>query len=204
MAWSRAVSVPWNVDAPNHGFVARRDEDVVGAYLAYYSVRPVAGREECMCNLGASSVLEEHRFQGIRLLRAVLSQRGWQFTDLSPSGNVVPLNRKLGFVDLDTTTAVVPNRPWGLRGVSVTTRPEEVESALSGDDLRVFRDHRDAAAARMVLLRAGTDHSLVVVRRDRRKDVNAFASILYASDPEVLRWLPPPWGATCCVASGSR
>ena len=39
-------------------------------------------------------------------------QDGYHFTDLSPSGNVVALNRRLGFTQLDTATALVPNLPW--------------------------------------------------------------------------------------------
>jgi hypothetical protein len=192
--WARAVDVPWPVDAPNRGFLARQDDAVVGAYLAYYSVRPVGGVTEQICNLGAWSVLEEHRFQGLRLLRALLAQNEWQFTDLSPSGNVVPLNRKLGFLDLDTATAVLPNRPWAQRGVTTTSAPELLEDSLTGPELRVYRDHRDASAAHHVLLRSGSDVCHVIVRRDRRKGANAFASVLYASDPELLRGCAPALG----------
>ena len=40
-AWARAMRVPWQVDAPNHGYLLRDDDGdrVVGAYLAFYSER---------------------------------------------------------------------------------------------------------------------------------------------------------------------
>ncbi len=45
--WSRALSVPWDVAQPNHGFHLReQDGTVVGAYLAYYSEQRVGGRLE--------------------------------------------------------------------------------------------------------------------------------------------------------------
>ena len=53
-----------------------------------------------------------YRLHGLRLLKAVLRQEGYHFTDLSPSGNVVGINERLRFRFLDTTTALVPNLPW--------------------------------------------------------------------------------------------
>ena len=88
---------------------------VVGAHLAFYSERTIAGRRERFCNLGAWCVLPDYRFHALRLLKALLAQDGYHFTDLSPSGNVVGLNTRLGFRFLDTTTAVVPNLPWPSR-----------------------------------------------------------------------------------------
>ena len=76
--------VPWKVDAPNHGFMLRDGQRVVGVQLAFYSERLVAGRAERFCNLGAWCVLPEYRFHSIRLLMAVLAQDGYHFTSLSP------------------------------------------------------------------------------------------------------------------------
>ena len=73
------------------------DGAIVGAHLAFYSEREIDGRAERFCNLGAFCVREEHRFHSLRLLKALLAQDGYHFTDLSPSGNVVELNRRLKF-----------------------------------------------------------------------------------------------------------
>ena len=54
-------ALPWKVDAPNHGFMLRDGQRVVGAYLAFYSERLIAGRMERFCNLGAWYVLPEYR-----------------------------------------------------------------------------------------------------------------------------------------------
>ena len=37
--WARAARVPWSVDSPNHGFMLRDENDIVGVYLAFYSSR---------------------------------------------------------------------------------------------------------------------------------------------------------------------
>ena len=108
-AWERAIVVPWKVDAPDHGFLLRTEQgEIAGVYLAFYSER--GGRR--ICNLGAWCVLPQHRFHSLKLLKALLSQEGHVFTDLSPSGNVVPMNTRLGFAFVDTATALAPNLPW--------------------------------------------------------------------------------------------
>lgn len=188
-AWTRALEVPWAVSAPNHGYFLRDGGEVVGAYLAYYSDRTIDGRTEPFCNLGAWCVLEAHRAQGIRLLMALLRQRDYHFTDFSPSGNVVGLNRKLKFIDLDTTTAVMPNLPWfaSRRKVRITSDQAVLAASLTGTDLQIYRDHRDTAAAHHVLLTSGSESCYVIFRKDSRKRVRAFASILYVGNRSLFR-----------------
>lgn len=187
--WAQALSVPWKVEAPNHGYFLRQDGGVVGAYLAYYSERPVDGLPEQFCNLGAWCVLDGHRHQGLRLLTRLLGQKGYHFTDFSPSGNVVPLNRRLKFTDLDTTTALVPNVPLPHRrgDVRVTARPDALLDTLSGEELALYRDHQHAAAAKHLLVSTPREHCYVVFRRDSRKKVRAFGSVLHVSNPELFR-----------------
>jgi hypothetical protein len=187
--WSSAMRMPWTADAPNHGFLLDDGGRVVGVNLAFYSRRIINGRAERFCNLGAWCVDPEYRFRSVLLLRALLAQEEFHFTDLSPSGAVVPLNSRLKFKFLDTTTAVVPNLPWPTwpRRCRISTDLDVIESRLSGERLELFRDHMRAPAARHVLLRIGDESCYVVYRRDRRKNLPVFASILHVSDPAVFR-----------------
>jgi hypothetical protein len=196
--WARSVVPTWSVSSPNHGFLLRdgsASDQVVGVQLAFYSERVVGEAVQDFCNLGAWCVLEDYRSHGLRLLRAVLAQRPYHFTDLSPSGNVVALNRTLGFEPLDTTTALVPHHPvLRRRGARVLDDPAALAQVLSGEDLRIFEDHRDAAATiHLALLRDGA-HCYVVVRRDRRKNLPVFASLLHIGDPELLQNTLPVLG----------
>lgn len=187
--WESAMTVPWSVDAPNHGYLLRTAEQgVVGVYLAFYSQRIIEGEPVAVCNLGAWCVGGEFREHSLRLLRAMLAQKQYQFTDLSPSGSVIPLNARLKFHTLDTRTALVPNVPWLLsRAVRVVSDRGEIARILRGAELQVFRDHEGAAAARHVVLKRGAEHCYVVFRKDRRKNLPLFASILYVSNPELFR-----------------
>ncbi len=98
---------------------------------------------------GRGASLTGHRHQGIRLLTRLLGQKGYHFTDFSPSGNVVPLNRRLKFTDLDTTTTLVPNVPLPRRrgDMRVTARPDALLTR-SLAELALYRNHQHAAAAK--------------------------------------------------------
>ena len=187
--WAQALRVPWNVAAPNHGYLLRDDGRVVGAYLAYYSVRSIGGQDEPFCNLGAWCVLESHRSSGLRLLRALLAQKGYHFTDLSPSGNVIPLNRRLRFRELDTTTALVPHLPWPTvpGRCRVSSDSNVLATTLKGRDLAIYQDHRAAAAARHLVLLADEQHCYVMYRKDARKGVRLFTTLLHVGNPSLYR-----------------
>jgi hypothetical protein len=186
VAWSRALDVPWRVDQPNAGFMLVAGDAVVGAHLAFYSDRVIDGRPERFCNLGAWCVREEYRFHAMRLLKALLAQDGYHFTDLSPSGNVVGVNERLGFCFLDTTTGLMPNLPVAGRG-RISCDPEVIERTLRGHELELYRDHARTAAARHLVLIRGAEHCYVMFRKDRRKRLPLFASVLYVSNPDLFR-----------------
>lgn len=186
--WAAAMTPPWNVDAPNHGFMLTAGREVVGVYLAIYADRMLDGRLERFCNLAAWCVLDGFRSHGLRLVRAMLAQPGFHFTDLSPSGNVVALNKRLKFQSLDTTTALVPNLPWpGPARTHVTSDPAMIAQTLCGRDLDIYRDHATASAARHILVDRGDQYCYLIVRRDRRRGLPVFASILYVSNIELFR-----------------
>jgi hypothetical protein len=194
-SWARSLDVPWSVDQPNAGFMLLDEDEIVGVHLAFYSDREIDGRVERFCNLGAWCVREAHRFHSLRLLKALLAQPGYHFTDLSPSGNVIKVNERLKFRSLDTSAALLPNLPWPSRprAGSVSSNPKVIERTLTGPELQLYRDHIGAAAARHVVLRRGERSCYVVFRRDRRKNLPLFASILHVSDPELFRAMERPF-----------
>ena len=187
--WTRAVSVPWKVEAPNHGFVLRDEQQVVGVYLAFYSDRMIAGQVERFCNLGAWCVLPDFRFHSTRLLKALLAQDGYHFTDLSPSGNVTPLNARLKFRSLNTSTALVLNLPWPnvAQRTKISGDPDVIEGTLAEAELALYRDHAQAAAVRHLVLIRGSESCYVMFRKVSRKDLPIFAAILHVSNPELFR-----------------
>jgi hypothetical protein len=187
-AWATGIEVRWLPDAPNHGFMLSMSGDIVGVNLAFYSSRRIGGQVIPICNLGALCVREDQRGHTFRLVLAVLAQRGYHFTDLSPSGNVILLNERLGFKHVDTTTALVVNAPWPRTGSArVICDDLTIEKTLVGADLETFRDHRNSPAAHHFVVAEDAAQAYIVLRRDRRKGLPIFASVLYVSNAELFR-----------------
>ena len=181
--WARAIRVPWAVDAPNHGFILRRGADVLGVLLAFYSRREFGGATVDVCNLGGWCVLPEARLRSLGMLKTALAQPGYAFTDLSPSGSVVPLNRRLGFTNLDSAAVIVPALPRPpRRRVRVLTDPDAIVGHLDAPQRKIFEDHREALAARHAVLVGPDGPCYVIYRRDRRRRLPVFATVLYVSD----------------------
>lgn len=184
--WARGMSASWMADDENRGSCLRVGDTVVGAALAFRSRREIDGRVERFCNLGAFCVMEAYRPHSVMLLRALLRARDVTFTDLSPSGVVPDLNRRLGFRELDTTTTLIPNLRIPPRRTRVVTDHEVITRELDETSRRVFEDHRASSAALHHLLVVGGRRCLVISRRDRRRGIRGFRTVLWVSDPEVF------------------
>jgi hypothetical protein len=179
--WKQLILPPWTHVGPNHGFQLVTDEGaVVGVYAAIYSQRDVDGITIDVCNLAAFCVLEAFRVHSLKLIRALLKQPGFVFTDLSPSGNVVAMNERLGFHCLDTATRLVVNLPYiHRRGLRLTSDPVILDRVLVGHDAVVYRDHRNARAAEHLLVEREGKYGYLMFRRDRRKGLQLFSTPLY-------------------------
>jgi hypothetical protein len=193
-SWLALLQPPWATSAPNHGFQLRDGGKIVGVYAAVYSEREIAGTRLSVCNLAAFCVLDEYRMHSLRLVRALMKQKDYTFTDFSPSGNVVAMNERLGFQRLDGATRLVVNLPsLRHRGVRLTQDPTVLETTLRGRDADVYRDHRGAAAARHLLVRRGGEYAYLVFRADSRKRLRLFATPLYVGGSQAL--LESEWGS---------
>ena len=205
--WARSLQVPWAVDKPNNGFMLLDGDRVVGVHLAFYSEREIDGRIERFCNLGAFCVLPEYRFHSLRLLKALLAQEGYHFTDLSPSGSVVALNRRLKFRAFETDVALVPNLPWPSWPArdTISSDPDVIERTLTGRDLELYRDNAGGSAGRHLVLIRGHESCYVVFRKERKRrlPLPLFANILHVSNPDLFRRLSAPLARHLLVRHGA-
>jgi hypothetical protein len=186
--WAHACStMPWKVEAPNHGFMLRDERCIVGVFLAFYSERPIAERVERFCDLGTWFVLPSFRFYSLWLFMAMLAQEDYHFTSLSPSNAAVSINTRFKFRSLDTSAAFIPNLPWpSLPGrTRISTDPNVIENMLAGTELALYRDHARALAARHVALIRGQDFCYVMYREARYKGI-PLAVIVHVSNLELF------------------
>jgi hypothetical protein len=186
--WAQTrLAGPWKAEAPNHGFMLRDGQLIVGVHLAFYSERLVAGRMERFCDLGTWCVLPEFRLHSIRLIKAVLAQDSYHFTGLTASDKVASIHTRLGFRPLDRSAVIIPNLPWPTPPgrTTISANPDVIESTLAGTELELYRDHAQALAARHIVLLRGADSCYVMYREMRVKGV-PLAVIVHVSDPQVF------------------
>ncbi|WP_446664598.1 hypothetical protein [Flexivirga sp. B27] len=186
--WAEINSRP-EAEAPNHGMALWSGQDLVGVYAAIYSTRIIDGRREHFCNLAVWCVCAEFRASSVRMLRALLAQDGYHFTDLSPNPDVQRLNLRLGFRYLEPSWHLTLNLPWPTwpRRMTVSSEPEDVARALTGEPLRFYEDHRRCPWARHAVIETDTEACYVQWRFERRKRLRWFAAIQYVSDPVLFR-----------------
>lgn len=181
--WLDSLAPPWKGSQPNYGYLVRDGDRIVGVYLAHYSEQEIDGRSEPFCNLGVWHVVPESRAQSLPLARALLGQRGYHFTDLTPAPNVAALNARLGFEELDTSAVLVPCLPWPSApgAATIGSDPADLRRLLSGSARRAYEDHSDAPGLRHVAIRAGGECCYVALRPDRHGRLPVL-SVLQVSD----------------------
>jgi len=186
--WTASCSAPWEDKAPNHGFMLRDGERVVGVLLALYSERLVAGRLERFCNMGSWCVLPEYRGESMSLLNAMLAQEGFHFTSLSPKEGPREILAWLKFRYLDTSAALIPNLPWPTFrcGTRISADPDVIERSLVGSGLALYRDHAQALAARHLVLTRGQESGHVMYREFRYMGALGYAMILHVSNLDLF------------------
>ena len=188
--WTRScLAVPWKTDAPNHGFLLRDGQRVVGACVAFYSERLVAGRVERFCNVGAWSVLPAYRFHSIRLFTALLAQEGYHFTALSGNATALAIFARFKFRSLDTSAALIPNLPWPTvpGRTRISGDPDVIERSLTGTELELYRDHARALAVRHHVLLRGRESCYIMYREFRHRDLPLYGVLLHVSNPDLFR-----------------
>ena len=195
--WAQAIDPPWRAPGSSRGLGLRDGDALVGVYLAFGSDRMVRGGRLRFCNLAAWCVLDEYRSSGLKLLMGLLRSEADVFTDLSPSGAVVPIDERLGFRHLDTTTSLRVNLPGPTRrrGVELVTDPARIATVLDGDDAQVYRDHAGSTAARHVVAMVDGQACYVIWRRVTRKRLPVFASLVHVGAPSLLDRALGPLGA---------
>jgi hypothetical protein len=188
-AWVRVMSLPWATEAPNHGFMLRDGQRLAGAYVALYSERNLAGQVERFCNLASWYVLPEYRLHSVRLLRALLAQDGYHFTDLSPDEKVQTVNARLKFCYLDMSAAFVPHLPWPTvpGRTKISADAKVIADTLTGPDLKLYRDHAQAPAVHHLVLIRGSEYCYVMFRKRRWKGRKVFATVHHVSNPSLFQ-----------------
>ena len=192
--WADAFRQDWGVAKPNNGFLIRDDTGrLVGGIGAIYAAYPVRGKLEQFCNITSWMVLEPYRTQSMRLAIAVVSQPGFNFTDLSPTAVVEQSLKFLKFKPMNEARTVLFNLPapqQRLAGAGVVSDPAAIEQVLDAASAKIYRDHKHFAWLRFLAVGKGFDRSLVIYKRASLKHLPSAEIIGFSHPDTFLRFLP--------------
>jgi hypothetical protein len=184
--YRRILEYTWSSERPNYGFLIEDAGQVRGVQGAIYSRRCIAGADYRFCNMTSWCVDEPYRWASLGLLRALLAQPDYTFTNFSATPAVATILERLGFQRLDSGKLLFPiglaGRPP--RGVRLLHRPDDVRAALASDDRAIFDDHARYRCGQLAIVAGDQYCHLVTVKRGRRGVY--FADVLYASHPRLL------------------
>ncbi len=184
-AWIDGLSKSWGMSPPNHGFVLRDGGKIVGGIGAYYAERLIKGQPQRVCNITSWCVLDGYRKLSMRLAMALIGQKGYHFTDFSPTKVVGGVLQFLNFRPLDQRQMVIINLPWPAVGSKLLTQPQDIERVLQADALRVYHDHAAFPWLRHALIGTPNKWCHVIYKRTLFKWAPS-AYVLYLSDPAIF------------------
>ncbi|UCI07129.1 hypothetical protein [Mesorhizobium sp. B1-1-8] len=156
-------------DFPRYGIALEKAGRIVGVLLTLYARYQGQDGEEVRCNLSSWSVDAEFRPYAMKLIWAVIRQRGVTFTNISPAPATLNANKAVGFrLFSNGQVAFLPAmntaRPsWRL--LDVGADPAEM-AMLSDKDRYILSEH--AALGCLSLICVGDGQAFPFVLMPRR------------------------------------
>ncbi|MBF0436988.1 MAG: hypothetical protein HQL77_16675 [Magnetococcales bacterium] len=185
--WKNAFSQQWMPDRPNHGYMLLDGERVVGAFGAIYAQRSIRGNLETFCNHNSWVVLPAYRAKSLGLLHALLRQKGYHVTVVTPNPKVARIYELRGYRPLGGEILVLsPLTSWHpAPGARVIADAEGIVAALPADAARDFSNHRMFPWLRQLACGDSSGMCHIVYRLGRWKRMPA-AKILHVGDGDVF------------------
>ena len=185
--WESGLRRQWAAERPNFGFLLRSAEGaIVGGIGAYYADRKINGVAQKFCNITSWCVLDAYRQQSMKLAMAVIKQPGYTFTDFSPTKVVGGTLKFFKFKEIDEREAVLLNMPGLLgSGSSLLHKPADIEDALKGEQLQIYRDHAVFPWLRHLVVGTPGSWCHVIYKRSTFKGLPA-ATVLYLDRQELF------------------
>lgn len=189
--WANSYRYKWHPNRPNHGFLLRCEEKIVGVFMAIYSQRQIRGQMESFCNPNSWVVEKPYRTHSKKLLDALLNQQGFHFFITTPNPIVVALFKRKKFRFMGDQTFLIPNIPW-LKGrnIQILSDISEIEKVLEPNANQIMKDHKEIPwLIHRAIGKPGQWCHIILKKRIWKKAPSA--QLLHISDPNLfLDYLP--------------
>ena len=186
--WRSAFKRSWMPEKPNNGFMLVANETIVGVFCAFYSQRKIRKGIQNICNTSTWFVMDAYRSHSLKLMAAMMDQKGFLFTSLSASPNVHELHRIFGFRTYITTLVAIPNLLkliYVSKKLDILVDPKSMGKYLDSDVKQISIDHTDIPTVQQIVFRAAGEALLVIFDTRRVRGVPA-TNIFYLSNPDMF------------------
>ena len=186
--WQSAFSRSWMSEKPNNGFMLKESGTIVGVFCALYSQRLTQKGMQYVCNTSTWYVLDAYRSHSLKLMAAMLGQKGFLFTSLSASPNVHELHRQFKFRSYVTTIVAIPNLPklnYFSKRMEILDDPNSISSCLDSENRQISIDHMDIPTVQQIVFHASNETLLVIFDIRNVRGVPA-TNVFYLSNPDIF------------------
>ncbi len=180
--WRKGISASWLSSAPNHGFMLKYENDVVGVLCALYSEQHINGKLVKFCNPHSWCVLPDFRTRSVDLVLSVISQKDFHFTMFSPNKSGIEIFSYLKFKPLDNAVSFFLNVPSiNINKVKIIENPALISENLPEKEKKEYLDHAKFPWLKIFSFGVGERYGFVIFKSQRYKKLPC-AEILYISD----------------------
>lgn len=147
--WQGLFNYTWKLSSYPYGYVITEGNSILAFVGTIFSERVINGEVKLFCNMNTWYVEEEYRSRMLALtvLKPLLKLNDAIITALTPGDLTVTVLERLGFKMLDEEQIAVPITPPLVPSFRTSRRPlvlfggPAVQSYLSGEDRKIYRDH---------------------------------------------------------------
>ena len=186
--WHSLFTQPWHQPKDYCGHGLFDGDEMVGFLGLIFSRRNIDGQIENFCNISSWIVKEAYRGHSISLMRPLRKLENYTFTRLSPSHRVVTISKKLGFQELDTQIAALPNFLAKIefnQKLKITTDSALILSKLQSQEQSLLQDHSSCVRCHHLLAEANEEHCYIIFTIVKNAEF-PYGYIQYLGNPELF------------------
>ncbi|NOQ64427.1 MAG: hypothetical protein GQ582_07935 [Methyloprofundus sp.] len=183
--WQRVLKLGWIDPLPNHGFMLKHEDQIVGVLCTIYSTQLVNNKVEQFCGPHTWCVLPDYRKKSIQLVLAAIKQKGFHFTMFTPNERALEIFSFLKFKPLGNHTISLLNLPTLSSNKVTLFDAEQGVSELSAQDAKCLTDHLPFSWMDFLVFKVDGKSGFIIYKKQKYKRLPT-ARILYISDKELF------------------
>jgi len=182
--WKKLFTQKWEGSGKYCGLILQSGDEPVGFIHSLFSERNIDGNRLQFCNLGTWIVEPEFRSKSMSIFFPYMKLKEFTLTSFSANPRFIPILEGFKFSSLEDRIHFLPPSISFNRKVQVLMDKENISKELSGEQLRIFSDHKNLSCDHIVLDTPRGNCYLIFNRTIKKRLPVAFLD--YISDLELF------------------